>query len=79
MTLMHVFLAPVGVAYPCQSFGGLPIDESTAYLNVLQNDFLLTIQSVLFSSGIIEGPTVNKLLEYYCCSVVCKIVAAFSH
>ncbi len=78
--LLHVFLAPVGVAYPCWSFGGLPIDESIAYSNVLQNDFLLTFQSVLFSSGIIEGPTLNKLLlEYYCCSVVCKMVAAFSH
>lgn len=78
-TLLHVFLAPIGVAYPCWSFGGLPIDESIAYSNVLQNYFLLTIQSLLFSSGIIEGPTLNKLLEYYCCSVVCKMVAAFSH
>lgn len=78
-TLLHVFLAPVGVAYPCWSFGVLPIDESIAYSNVLQNDFLLTFQSVFFSSGIIKGPTLNNLLEYYCCSVVCKMVAAFSH
>jgi hypothetical protein len=77
-TLLHVLLAPVRVAYSCWSFGGLPIDESIAYSNVLQNDFLLTFQSVLVSSGIIKGPTSNKLLEYYCCLVVCKMVAAFS-